>query len=215
MAEKMRIRGFKHRERREANGEKGGVSRLILLLFGLFAGGIAFGALMAGNGSAEAMGVLQSATSLFSAERASQPLFTTFVHSISASGSLLLLLFFCGFWAVGQPVELFIPLFKGLGLGMSMGYLYLYYHLKGVLFSLALILPQAFLSSLAIILAGKESIQMSSLLFKMLAGGRENAGGLSIVRLYCTKFMILGGMILLAALVDCVCTFAFARFFVM
>ncbi|WP_270739198.1 stage II sporulation protein M [Massilioclostridium coli] len=183
--------------------------QLILLLFII---GMIYGAVLAGTSSEEMLNKLSFLTQGFMDQRAEQSLVYTFLNSLGSTASLLLTLFLLGFCAIGQPFAGFVPIFRGLGLGLSMGSFYLQDGIKGVLFCLLLLLPPAAISTFALILGTRESIKFSNLFFSVLLPDK-NLETKGMLKLYCTKFGVLFGILLVSALIDCICTFLFAGFF--
>ncbi len=91
-------------------------------------------------------------------------------------------LYFCGFFALSQPVILFIPIFRGLGIGACMGYLYAQYGGKGILYSAFVVFPGAVVGMVAMLYACREAWKYSIHCFRLLAsnGQVEEKQGLSI-----------------------------------
>jgi uncharacterized membrane protein SpoIIM required for sporulation len=122
------------------------------------------------------------------------------VNSFAGTFFLVLVCFFLGFGSVFQPVELLVPLFKGLGLGISLADMYYSLGFNGLLLSLMLIIPNAVISSFALIIACRESIRMSNSIKNILFGKSLDYNKIDF-RLYITKFIIvtviLGGSSLL------------------
>lgn len=98
-----------------------------------------------------------------------------------------------------------------------MAQIYLSFSFKGILFCLILIVPHAIISTIAIVLAAKESIRFSNQFFMMLINHSsvetESSHNNFSLKLYITKFIVLIGILLLAALIDSTFTFLFTRFF--
>lgn len=183
--------------------------RLIIVLFFL---GLLYGAVLSSASSQDTLDKLSFVTQGFMSKRAEQSLFYTFFNSLASSAILLLLLFVFGFSAIAQPVSLLVPVFRGLGLGVSMGYFYLNDGFKGAAFCLLLIVPQALISTLALVLGTRESIRFSNTFFSILLPKKEIETD-GAFRLYFTKFGVLFCILLIAAVIDCICTFLFAGFF--
>lgn len=201
-------------------------NRLLLLLFMLLLLGELIGSFMMRGTELSASGTLPFLTQGFLAARGEQSLLETFTSSLSSSALLMLPAFLLGFCAIAQPVIVFLPLFRGLGLGLSMAYLYAAYGWRGVFACLVLILPNAVLSSLAILMACREALRMSALFLSCAfgtgsppadpegepvpypAGGRVDMR--LAFRLYLVKFALLLGVAVAASLVDSVFTFLFA-----
>ncbi len=210
----LRTGRFRHRQEEES-AQTLGRNKFLKAIFILFLLGMIYGAVMVSVSSQESLDKMSFITGQFIDKRAQQSIFLTFFNSLYSSGILLAALFVLGFCAIGHPVSLFIPFFRGLGLGLSMGYLYQNDGLKGVVFCLLLIIPQAFFSTLSLILATRESVRFSNLFLSLLFPKKlEQSQAPHLLKLYLTKFGVLAGLIAVSALVDSVCTFLFAGFFV-
>lgn len=131
---------------------------MILLLVGVL-----IGSLTLSHMSEENLNNLTFITQGFFKNRTEQTLLQTLWISFSSAGGIILVCFIMGFSAVSQPVELAIPIFRGIGLGTSISYLYISCGLKGFFITAVMILPHAVISSLAILLAVRESIRMSNI----------------------------------------------------
>lgn len=113
--------------------------------------GMAIGALLIRNRSVMNLTDIENTFHNFFTQRSTQNFFHTFLYSLWTSFPLLLVTYCCGFFALGAPFTVMLPLYKGLGLGVISGYLYAYHGLKGVAFSALLLLPGHFLSTLILI----------------------------------------------------------------
>ena len=113
-----------------------------------------------------------------------------------------------------SQAALFLPVFHGLGLGISMAYLYSMQGFQGILFTLILILPSAAISTIALFLGTRESVRFSNSIFRMLFPEKYEVPQQSGLKLYLIRFGVLLLFDVAAAMVDSVCTFLFAGFFV-
>ena len=93
-----------------------------------------------------------------------------------------------------------------------MGHFYLNLGIKGILMSLALIVPAGIVSSYAILLAGRESIKLSNRFFRVMTSDDFSMPA-GILQTYTVKFFILMLLILLSAVVNGLCTRIFAPMF--
>lgn len=183
---------------------------LVFLAFLLLLGTI-LGALFA-RGADDA--VMQKLDLLFSSDvqaRAVQSSGSVFVASLSSAFFFLVVCFLLGLSLWGVFVLPLIPLFRGFGFGLASGYLYAAYGFHGVLFNAIVVLPGAFLSMIAILLAAKEGIRFSK---KALSGvlGREHSRLLSL-RLYAVQFGSIMILAAAAATIDLVTTICFSGAF--
>lgn len=192
--------------------EKKPRSLLFSVLIALFFIGVAYGAVLVGGASQETADSLQRITDQFLLQKAGDSFLTAMFSALASGGIFVLLLFLCGFSAVGQPFSLFLVLFRGIGLGTAMGHFYLNLGLKGILMSLALIVPTGIISSYAILLAGRESVKLSNRFFKVMTCDDFSMPG-GVLKTYSVKFFILVLLILLSAVVNGICTQIFAPMF--
>ncbi|MCL2013574.1 MAG: stage II sporulation protein M [Oscillospiraceae bacterium] len=188
-------------------------NRLMLALLLLFAFGILYGAFLAGTSTPETMDALEFITRGYIGSRANQPLTATFASSVVSSGSLLILLYLLGFFAIAHPVSILVPVFRGLGIGLSMGYMYSYYGISGFLFCLALVLPNAVFSVLILIIACAQSIRFSNIFLSILIPEAKICISPKILQTYCIRFLILLCAGLGVSILDTACVAVFARFF--
>jgi hypothetical protein len=73
----------------------------------------------------------------------------------------LLLLFFCGFCTISQPIIFAVPFFKGLGYGFSIGTLYAQHGVSVIRYVACLIVPVMFFSAMLLIIACRASLLLS------------------------------------------------------
>ena len=190
--------------------KKIGFIKIIVILFFV---GMLYGSLLVGLGQAQTQEHLAFLTEQFLNKRVDQSIIYTFISSFNSSAIMLLCLFLCGFCAVGQPIALFLPIFHGLGIGVSMSYLYYSQGLKGMLFSIALILPSAIPSTISLVLGTRESVRFSNTIFRSLFPEKYETPKNNGVKLYLLRFVTLVIFNIVSAMIDSVCTFLFAGFF--
>lgn len=121
--------------------------------------------------------------------------------------------FIAGVSAVGTPVAVLTPLIRGLGYGIITGFLYGDHGLKGVGFCALLIVPQALISTVALLLACREALGFSIVFFTMLTPKSRPYQMFGDFKLYCARFGVLLIILLLSALTDALMSSAFLRFF--
>lgn len=190
-----------------------GKNRFLLVLFLLFFFGVVYGALVISQGSRQLMDTLSFMTDNFLSLRSEQSLLQTFFRSFGMHLGMMAVLYVMGFSAISQPVSLFIPAFYGLGFGLSVGYLYSSMGAKAILVTAVIILPHAMISTVALILAVRESVRLSNLFLAGFVPKLTGSVSLKAVKLYSVKYLILLLFMLLASFVDGIFTFLFARFF--
>lgn len=131
------------------------------------------------------------------------------MKSLSSSTMFLGAVFILGFSAIAQPVEIAVPLVRGMGLGVTMAQVYSQSGSKGILTCLIIIVPAAIISTYALVVGTREAIGMSNLLFSNSLSDKATEGMLSAVKLYGTKFLVLEAIMAVSAAVDCICTIIF------
>ena len=104
-----------------------------------------------------------------------------------------------------------IPLFRGFGFGLASGYLYAAYGFQGVLFNAVVVLPGAFLSMIAILLAAKEGMLFSKeALLEALRREQSKTLSLKEYAVQFGSFLILSAA---AAAIDLITTVCFTGAF--
>lgn len=149
--------------------------------------------------------------------RVDQTLFMTFAASLTSYFLFYFALILSSFSAWGMAVVPLITFLKGYGAGLCGGYLVLTYGVEGMGFYVLMILPGAFLSALAIIAQGKESIGFSKSIAKTLFFKNSEA---SIDNpMQTVKFLTSSSYLLFAicfsALVDMLTAMLFSEVFVL
>ena len=125
-------------------------------------------------------------------------------------GLYLLLSFFSGFFAIGQPVCFAIALCRGFGLGLSMGNIYINYHLSGVLYSLLAIVPIAVFYLFLMLIALKDSVQMSTLFLSSAFPKINGEMSKQKFALYCKKYLVYFVIAAIISFLDAVGSFIFS-----
>lgn len=185
-------------------------NRFFILLVGIMLGGVLIGALAYCSMNENSVGTITILTQGFIQTRASSGTLNILINSLLSSTIPLLIVFILGFSAISQPIELIIPFFKGLGLGASLAQIYAGSGLKGFIIIICLILPYAIITCFALIIAVREAIRFSSVLTEKALSDINNGGMKSTTRLYCIKFLVLEVIMIIGAIVDCICSFIFA-----
>lgn len=200
----------------ERTSASSGLSRIpqskkfIVFLMALVLVGVLIGTLAFCNMSTGEISDLSFITQGFIKNRAAQTFFETLSASFTSAGFLVLLCFLLGFGAISQPAELLIPIFRGIGLGTSIAYIYTSYGTRGFFITLVIIVPHAVISSVAIVIAARESMRMSNLFTGYaFTSGRETEMRTNI-KLYLLKFLVLFAIIGISSFLDSILTFLFA-----
>ncbi len=174
---------------------------LFLSLALLLLAGLLTGCLLVRFGYAPSLG-LAALFPRFLAARCGRPIFILFFHAAVASILYLLCAYFCGLFVFGAPIAAALPFLKGLGLGAVCGYAYAAYGLSGAALCLLVILPPAFVQSMALAAAARTALLFSSRLFAPFAAGAPFANPPGAFRRYHLQFLLLLAITLAAALFD-------------
>lgn len=124
--------------------------------------GVLMGALLIRGGSFSAVSRFSVSFEQFIQTRQEGSYGSVFIRSFATSSVYLLVLFCCGLFVYGSPLCYLATLMRGLGFGAVSGYLYSTYGLKGVAFTLLVLLPTTFFNCIVLILASKEAVRFSA-----------------------------------------------------
>ncbi len=182
-----------------------------ILVIGILTGGVIIGVLVFCGLDSSSLNKLSFVSTEFVEERSDVDFLKLFFESFLSLTAQLFVVFILGFWAVSQPVELLIPLLKGLGLGASLAQIYAVSGAKGFLIVLLLIIPYTLVSVFALVIGIREAVRLSNIFARKAFFDTNTNGMKEITSLYCQKFGILEIIMLSASLIDCLCTFVFAK----
>lgn len=131
--------------------------------------------------------------------------------SVFSAVVLLCVLFLLGLWPCGAPFVMLVPLFHGLGLGLTQAY---YYSLgaAGVRAVALVIMPHGLLTAVVLVMAGVESLRLSTHLCRQLLPSAPCGGLWAVFRLYCLRFLLFLLAAVFAGLLDVLLRVLFARF---
>lgn len=136
--------------------------------------------------------VVSSATSVFSA----------FFRALLSLFCFLLVPYVCGFCAIGQIGACACLLFKGLGVGAYLAGFYVQYRWQGIGYCAVAVIPPTVLAILTLLLGCRESIRLSNRIFAVAICGAEGKIGLSAIRLYHVKYLIICLFALFSSLIS-------------
>lgn len=138
-----------------------------------------------------------------------QTMVDNFLIAFRNTSFLIVILFILGFGAVSQPIEAFVPFYRGVALGISVSFTYLQYGFKGFLVALLIILPHAVGSSIILILATRESIKSSNMFAGFAFVGRDSEKPNPQIKFYFIKFLVLLVLLMISSILDSVLSRAF------
>ncbi len=181
-----------------------------ILVIGLMIGGVIIGTLAFCGMDKILTSNISFVTKSFMSLRADQSATEVFLQTLMKSVGQLFFVFLLGFWAVAQPIEFFIPLFNGLGLGSTFAQIFALEGVKAFGVISLLILPYVLISTFALVIAIRESIRLSNILFKNLITTNKNIIMRQTTKLYCQKFLVLFIIMVIASIVDGICALLFS-----
>lgn len=161
----------------------------LLLAFSLIAG-LLYGVLMV-RADTQFAGQLLSFASGWAGHTQTPSVLSAFFETFLSLFCFLLLPYLCGFCAIGQIGACFSLFTKALGIGAFLGGLYMQYRWQGVGYCAVAVIPPAVLSVFTLMLACRESIRLSNRMFAAVICGAEGGIGLSAIRLYHIKYLII------------------------
>ena len=145
--------------------------------------------------------------------RIEQPIFATFIISLTSSFIFIFTLILFGLSICGIVFIPLLPFIRGFGVGITAGYLYSTYYLKGILFNLIVLLPGIFLAMLAIILEAYESIIFSRLLFYNVFFKNKDNDLNNGFKLYIKRSGFIFIISVLSSFIDVILSLLFLRYF--
>ncbi|HCJ40714.1 hypothetical protein [uncultured Ruminococcus sp.] len=129
--------------------------------------------------------------------------------SLLGSTAFLLALALAGFCALGQPFELALLMFRGMGIGCMLTEVYADVGKNSVPYAAGLLLPGAVISLLALVAAAREALCLSNIYLRVTLSSRGGEGLAETAKLYGAKMLVIEAMLALAAGADTVCNYLF------
>lgn len=186
---------------------------LMMSLGALFLLGALIGTLLVGRCSAETLALLNKVLGGYAKQRETQSFWGLTLASFSSLALPLVVLFFCGFCSIAQPIIVLVPLWKGLGYGFSVGAIYAQQGSTSILYIALLLFPAMLLGALLIVIAGRSSLRMSVRLFRVALSEQEQIGR-EKTQCYCVKYIAFTAICLLVSLFDALICYKLGGLFV-
>ena len=143
----------------------------------------------------------------------SQGLVENFITSFSSYFIFILAIFLMGLSLWGFLAVPFIVFFRGFVTGLSSGFLCARYGIFGFAFNVFILLPGIFLSSLAVLLMSKESINFSINVSSRFVPLKMKSEKSVTLKTFLARTGIILTVIVVASIIDVVFTGAFSGFF--
>ncbi len=189
--------------------------RQYLLLMMLVLIGVLIGALYVKNSGVNKTGLegtgffMQDILSLNAASKGFASLAASSFFPISM---LVCAAFIFGLCAIGFPFEALIPVFQGIWLGASMASIDIRYGVKGLGICLIFVMPQALITSLAVMVASREGFKFSRSVSKaVFSGVQKNLT--PDFRTYCFKYVVCFLLIAAASMIEALSIIIFSKIF--
>ena len=190
----------------KSNNEK---NRLTVILSLIFLFSIAAGSLCINFINTENPLSANNFIDSFISKRENAAFTSILISAFISNFMILIVLFLFGICIIGVPAGFIAAIIKGLGIGYSAGYLYTAYGFKGFIFNLIIIFPTAFLVSLVLITAAKESIKFSKTLLRIIKPDAKIYPLSSEFKIYLLRFTVLLLCLFIASAIDAAATVLF------
>lgn len=142
----------------------------------------------------------------FVEETSSKTLLNVFLNALSWTSYTLILIYLCGYSAIGHPVSLLLILMRGIALGISVCTLYLNYNSKGILIFISMVMVHAIASTMVLVFATITSLTQSTMIACTILG---RSSDLIMLKKYNIKFLLYAIIVILSSVVDTVLTYVF------
>lgn len=139
----------------------------------------------------------------------SATLLEIFRNTLVSSLIFIIMAFFSGLFAIGQPVGIALIIAKGAEIGLSAGFMYTQKGLSAFPAVMVLNIPKALAFSAVAVLAVREVWRSSSSLLRFLVSG-EHSTEQNSLRLYCLKYLVLIIIIFIISIADVLMNYIFA-----
>ncbi|MBR6408113.1 MAG: stage II sporulation protein M [Clostridia bacterium] len=175
-----------------------------------FAAGLTTGCIVSCGYVGERGGIISAIAEEYVLSKPSETIPQTFFSSFASLSPYILAVFLLGFCALGTPLVPAAAALRGIGLGAMLGHMYSVHGMKGMIFSLLIIIPPAIISLSALLLSCREAMHFSSRMFSCFLSNSSRPEKIPDMKRYCLKFIIFFFMIVAASLVDCLFTLLFS-----
>jgi len=149
---------------------------------------------------------------ILSSEAASKGFASLASSSFFPVSVLICIAYLFGLCAIGFPFETLIPIIHGVWLGASMASIDIRYGVKGLGICLLFIMPQALITSLAVMVASREGVKFSRSISKAVfsnAGKKLTAS----FRAYCCKYVFCFLLVGIASIIEAFSIIIFSKIF--
>jgi uncharacterized membrane protein SpoIIM required for sporulation len=182
----------------------------LLGLGALFLAGVLAGTMLLGAVEGDSLALMRDLLTGFVEKRRTQQVAANFAAAAASSLFFVGAMFVCGFCAIGQPLALLAPFFKGLGFGLSVASLYSVYGAGTAGYVGLFLLPGTVITTVTLLFCCRESLKLSSRFLRALRHDPQDKDDHPI-RLYLARYLVAVTICLAAALLEAFIYFLFAN----
>lgn len=182
----------------------------LLLLHLAIAVGIVAGAVIASSKKVSDMLGLWWLHQYFPPAFSGNTVLAVFRNTFLSSLLFLLIAMLLGFFAIGQPLAIFLLGYRGVGIGVSVSMMYMTSGMSSMPTLLILLLPKALALSFTASLAVRETLRLSGVQFKFLFNDDSADDNMQkVIKLYFIKFIVLTAITFVIAVLDSLMNYFF------
>ena len=175
--------------------------------------GVLFGTLVCCYASDDTQRSLGLINDDFLSSRLSSGLGPMILKSFGTGALFMAAVFLLGLCALGQPFTVLVLVCRAVGIGAAAASVFSAYGKEGLKVFSFLLLPESAAGLMILILAARESISMSGIVFKTLTGSTTDRQLCDITKLYSVKMLVLLSCTGAAALLQSVITIIYRMIF--
>ena len=170
-----------------------GSKRLNLFVFLMFSAllGVLFGTLIYCYVSGDLLSSLSVMREGFLKTRLDADFGQLLLKSFGTGLLFLVCIYLLGLCAAGQPFTVLVLVYRAVGIGAAAASVFSAYGKGGITLFAFLLLPEGAASLLILVLAARESVSMSGIVFRMLLGSFDDRHMPDITKLYSVKMLVL------------------------
>jgi hypothetical protein len=144
------------------------------------------------------------ATQGFLESTTKRTLLDVYTNALAWTSSALLIVYLCGYSAIGHALSLAVVFMRGVALGLTISATYVDYSSKGILVVVTMVVFHAVVTTLALVFATIDSIHQSTAVACSMLG---RTSGRVVLRRYNLKFVKYAVVVVLSSAVDTLLTY--------
>jgi uncharacterized membrane protein SpoIIM required for sporulation len=183
---------------------------MLLILVGVVIG--AFYVKTSGVGKSALEGTGFFMQDILSSGAASKGFASLAVSAFFPVSLLICVAFMLGLCAIGFPFEVLVPITHGAWLGITMASIDIRYGVKGLGICILFIMPQAIITSLAIMIASREGFKFSRSVAKAVFDDVQKKL-ITNFRTYCFKYVVCFLFVVVASMIEAFSIIIFSKIF--